>query len=388
MLKPVPQHSCPATASAYPYRIMVVDDSATVRGLVRTWAARVEDIEVVATCGNGLQALKSMRATKPEIILLDIDMPVMDGMTALPQMLKTQPGVKVIVASSLSTRSAAITLEALDLGAADYITKPSATQSMTSAVDYQRELFEKIRIFGEIIREERDEFLPVVKETVVDTSSQLEDALRTPHQKPDHAYAYQPVSDAQPEIIAIGASTGGPQALQHVLTELKGSSLPPVVVTQHMPKTFTALLAEHLTKAVGLECREATHGEILEAGKVYIAPGDYHMSFATNEGQVMTVISQTEQINFCRPSVDPMFGAVATLFGQRALAIMLTGMGRDGLNGTRAIINAGGSVIAQDEKTSVVWGMPGAIAEAGLCSYILPLTDIAEAIKTMLKGGE
>ena len=367
----------------HPYRVMLVDDSATVRGLMRNWLSEQHDIKVIASCSNGLQAIQGLETYKPEIIILDIEMPVMDGITALPELRKAAPGVTIIIASTLTTRNAKISLKALSMGAADYITKPDSSRGLAGSEEYKRSLFEKIRTFGKKGRNRRGDQLPNCDEAAAaNAKKSAQKALKANRERrPTSSFALRPASTAKPHIIAIGSSTGGPQALYEVFKGLNTEKLPPVVITQHMPKTFTTMLAEHLSKTTGLTCHEAKDGQRLLAGEIYIAPGDYHMVVTGGVHSPKLALKQSAPENFCRPSVDPMFRSVSKLYGKHVLSVMLTGMGSDGLGGTRDVVEGGGTMIAQDEESSVVWGMPGAVADAGLCAQILPLSDIASEIK-------
>jgi len=370
----------------HPYRVMLVDDSATVRGLMRNWLGEQPDIKVIASCANGLQAIQNLETYKPEIIILDIEMPVMDGITALPELRKAAPNVTIIIASTLSTQNAKISLKALSMGAADYITKPDSSRGLAGSDEYKRSLFERIRTFGEKGRLARGEELPDCDEAAAAKAKHSAERALQANKKPRPASSFtlKEPSRVKPKIIAIGSSTGGPQALYEVFKGLNQEKLPPVVITQHMPKTFTTILAEHLAKTTGLTCYEAKQGQSVRAGEIYIAPGDYHMVVTGSVSAPKLELNQSAPENFCRPSVDPMFRSVSKLYGKHVLSVMLTGMGADGLGGTRDVVDGGGTMIAQDEETSVVWGMPGAVAQAGLCAQILPLSGIASEIKKYL----
>jgi two-component system, chemotaxis family, protein-glutamate methylesterase/glutaminase len=289
--------------------------------------------------------------------VLDIEMPVMDGMTALPLLMRADPGLKVIMASTLTTRGADIALRALRLGAADYIPKPSAVNGDES---FRCELLEKVKGLARLRR-------PAVP---------LRETARL-HLRPAPAIP--------PRLLAVGSSTGGPQALFTLVQGLGRTLNVPVVLTQHMPATFTPILAEHIGKLGGMPCAEAKDGEALQPGRLYLAPGNCHLLVHGARGALTARLSSDPPENFCRPSVDPMLRSAATACEGRVLVAMLTGMGQDGLAGTRRVIDAGGSVVAQDEATSVVWGMPGAVAQAGLCHAVLPLPRIAPKLLEMLR---
>lgn len=378
-------------SSSDPIRVMIVDDSAVVRGLITRMLEDAADVQVVTSVPNGEAAVKALDRYDIEVALLDIEMPVMDGMTALPLMLKKRPDLKVIMASTLTLHNADISLRALELGAIDYIPKPTATREMTGGVDFKRELLEKVKALGELLRRNgRRPAAPAARPGAAP-------AARVPFQRPGAAPgAPRPslLSPAQPpklrqnkieppDLIAIGSSTGGPQALFKVLGDMRqgGGLKQPIVITQHMPATFTTILAEHINRVTGWPAKEGQDGETLKGGTVYIAPGGFHMLLESKGTETIVRIVDAPPENFCKPAVDPMLRSVAKVYGRRALAVILTGMGSDGAKGGAVLVEAGGSVIAQDEETSVVWGMPGAVAQAGLCTAILPVQDIGAFIR-------
>ncbi len=374
--------SAPQSPARAPYRLMVVDDSAVIRGLIIRAFELDPEITVVASASNGEMALNALERHDVEIVVLDIEMPVMDGLTALPRLLAAKPGLKVIIASTLTRRGADITMRALAAGAADYLTKP-AISVIIGADEFTRELVAKVKALGESSRG-----IIALKHLRARPPA----LRRTEELAPDHplrrVIALRPMSRDLPEAVAIGSSTGGPQALFRVLGALRGAVSQPIFITQHMPATFTAILAEHIGRASGFFATEATDGEPVRAGQVYIAPGDFHMTVEqTAPGQRVVRIGQGPPENFCRPSVDPMLRSLAAAYGPRLLCLMLTGMGKDGLGGSKAVVEAGGTVIAQDEATSVVWGMPGSVAQAGLCSAVLPLGEIGPFVCRMVARG-
>lgn len=354
-------------------RVMIVDDSAVIRGLMTRWLEADPAITVAGTAHNGLSALKTLATVQPDVVILDIEMPEMDGMTALPKIIAAMPGVKIIMASTLTRRNAEISLRALEAGAADYIPKPESTR-LGGSDDFRQLLLEKVKALGATARQEKKGRAPLPR----GGRTQRDPAAVPP-------LAATP-SKVTPRILAVGSSTGGPQALLHFLKAFKPAPTLPVVITQHMPPTFTAILAEHLTRATGISCKEAADGDALEAGRVYIAPGDYHMLVEAKGTQYRLRLNQDPPENFCRPAVDPMFRSLARHFGPAVLAVVLTGMGSDGMLGGRDIVAAGGTVMAQDEASSVVWGMPGAVAQAGLASAILPLNELGKKAVDMTMG--
>ncbi|MBP2314124.1 protein-glutamate methylesterase/protein-glutamine glutaminase [Azospirillum soli] len=371
--------AAPAPASADPVRVMVVDDSAVIRGLLTRALEGDSDIRVVASVGDGQMAVNSLQRNSIDVIVLDIEMPVMDGLTAIPKLLAVAPQVKIIMASTLTLRGADVSMRCLSAGAADYIPKPTSTRELGGAEDFKRELVSKVKALGAAARRAgsrtRGELRPL---TPIATPSFAKREPGPVTLRPVTATAVQ----AKPDIIAIGSSTGGPQALFEVLSHLKTGVTQPILITQHMPATFTTILAEHITRQCGLNAQEAKDGEPIVNGRCYIAPGDFHMLVAQRGGANVISLTKDPPENFCRPAVDPMMRSILRAYGGRKiLACILTGMGQDGLKGCTDVVNGGGTLIAQDEPTSVVWGMPGAVAQAGICSAVLPLKEIGPYIR-------
>ncbi len=336
---------------------MVVDDSAIVRGLIVQTLERDPALSVVARAANGEAALAELARTPVDVVVLDIEMPVMDGLIALPLILQRQPDVKVVMASTLTRRNARISLQALQAGAADYVPKPE-TGGLVGAEDFARELTAKVKALGR-------RGSPVSAPTVVAPAVRL-------------APLSPPV---RPQVVAIGGSTGAPPALMSLFADLKGELEQAVLLTQHMPPTFTAMLAEQLERAGGRPAAEARDGEPVLPGRIYVAPGGWHMTVGRS-GQVPVIrLNQEPPEHFCRPSVDPMLRSAAAVYGPGLLAVILTGMGSDGAEGCRAVAEAGGRFVVQDEATSVVWGMPGAAAKTGLAEAVLPLNRIAPWVR-------
>lgn len=364
------------TLPAKPIRVMIVDDSAVVRGLVSRWVEEEPGLEVVARHANGKLAVEDVAQSAPDIVLLDIEMPVMDGLEALPLLLGARPELRVLMVSTLTRRNAEISFKALALGALDCVPKPDSNREITTSLDFRREVIRKIRSLGRA----RTQRAPVSGGVVAGDAAF--GGIRT---RPV-AFRQRPFSLVPPRIIAIGSSTGGPQ----VLASLLGAASPalsrvPVLVAQHMPPVFTGILAERLARATGRETREGVQDEALRPGRIYVAPGNHHMT-VVRAAQPVLHIGSEPPVHFCRPAVDPLFASVAATFGPAALGIVLTGMGYDGAAGARAIAEAGGSVIAQDEASSVVWGMPGAAASVGACAAVLPPGEIAETVAKLIKG--
>lgn len=387
-----------------PIRVMVVDDALVVRGIVARWIGDERGIEVVATHRSAKGGLDDLHRVRPDVLILDIEMPDMDGVTALPLFLSKQPGLAVIVASTLTRRNAELSIRCLSLGAMDCLAKPQTSGEMTSTADFRRELIDRVRALGgrAVARAARQGgSAPVSAPTPVTSlrgTTSVSQVLQDPARRsgpPDNSFlrrSNEPLKIRKmptvlPRALVIGSSTGGPQALAVLFAGIK-SLLPrmPVLVTQHMPPSFTTILAEHLGRVAGVPCHEPVDGEQIHTGTIYVAPGGKHMKVAQSaEGPVIR-ITDDPPVNFCKPAVDPLFYSARDVWGSHLLAVVLTGMGSDGARGALAIAEAGGAVLAQDEETSVVWGMPGATAHSGACSAILPLTSIAPRLVSLVTG--
>ncbi|CUW38320.1 Chemotaxis response regulator protein-glutamate methylesterase 1(CheY-like superfamily,10-125;Signal transduction response regulator, chemotaxis, protein-glutamate methylesterase,187-380) [Magnetospirillum sp. XM-1] len=365
------------SSAAEPIRVMLVDDSAVVRGLVTRILEGEAGIQVVASVGNGQMALASLERNEIDVVILDIEMPVMDGLTALPKLLQIDPGLKVIMQSTLTLKGADVSLRAMQMGAADYIPKPTSTRDLAGGADFKSELVGKIRALGQArragARPARPGGPPATRPTISPSTPRTPVPIHPPGPLQLRSNTPEP-----PDVIAIGSSTGGPQALFTVLGTMKaGTVRQPILITQHMPATFTTILAEHISRVSGWNAHEAVDGEVITSGRVYIAPGDFHMVVETKGTDKVLRLNKNPPENFCRPAVDPMLRSIAAAYGKRVLTCILTGMGADGMKGGQAVVASGGTVIAQDEASSVVWGMPGAAATAGICSAVLPLPEIA-----------
>ena len=347
---------------------MICDDSPIIRTAIARILEADPAIRVVARAGNGQAALDALKLHDVDVVVLDIEMPVMDGLTALPKLLAAEPGLRIIMASTLTTRGADIAMRALRLGAADYVPKPSAAIG-TGECRFGTELIAKVKGLARLRRHAQ--------------APQAGWSATHSQAAPTAAIALRAAPRERPLLLALGSSTGGPNALFTVVQALSSRLPVPVVLTQHMPATFTPILAEHIDRLGVLSCAEAQDGMRLKPGHIALAPGDRHL-IVHREGGVFGVrLSDAPPENFCRPSVDPMLRSAAACANGRVLVVMLTGMGHDGLAGTRAVVDQGGAALAQDEATSVVWGMPGAVARAGLAHAVLPLPQIGPKILAM-----
>ena len=373
------QQTAAASGTDRKLRVMVVDDAVVVRGLVSRWIAEEAQMQVVGSIRNGKEAVDQVQALNPDVVILDIEMPEMDGLTALPLLLKAKPNLVVIMASTLTRRNAEVSMKALQLGAKDYVPKPETNSGVTTSMEFKRELMDKVRALGARATGLRFAAQNPLRSAVAPSAASA---------APEGAkFSLRPFSRQTPRILAVGSSTGGPQALLEVFTYV-GPKLGniPVVITQHMPATFTTILAGHLEKASGRPCKEGEDGEPLVPGHIYVAPGGRHMLLQQTPTGVRIKLDDGPQVNFCKPAVDPLFDTVANIYGAASLGVILTGMGHDGAKGGQIIASKGGSVIAQDEKSSVVWGMPGATAMSGCCSAVLPLTEIGPKIVSVFGG--
>lgn len=362
------------TAAPAPIRVLLVDDSAVIRGALGRIIDAEPDMTVVTTAPNGRVALDALRHTTVDVVLLDVEMPEMDGITALPRILAGYPDTRVIMASSLTQSGAEVTLQALALGAADYISKPAARSGAATLAAMQQEIVHKVRAIGRSGGRRGGRVTaaaPVAARGCVSTAYTPPAAILAASGGARHA-----------KVVAIASSTGGPNALAEVLSGLPKDFPLPILITQHMPAVFTGLLAQRLERDTGRKCFEATDGQAVLPNHTYVAPGGYHMIVQTDEGKPYIRLTLTEPENYCRPSADPMLRSVAAMYGASVLAVVLTGMGEDGLRGCQTVHERGGRILVQDEATSVVWGMPGVVANAGLASAVLPLSAMAEAIQT------
>ncbi len=344
-------------------RVLIVDDSVVIRRILSDELSKDPMIEIVGKAATGKIALAMIEQVNPDILTMDIEMPEMDGLTAVSEIRKTHKLLPIIMFSTLSQRAARETLEALSRGANDYVTKPANVGS--AAVAMQRV---------------RDELLPKIK-TLCSSVTTSTSTVSVPAKVPVKSSVVTPAKPSRIDVLAIGVSTGGPNALADFLPSIPKDFPVPIVIVQHMPPVFTRCLAERLSAKCQLPVEEGVVGTVLQPEKIWIAPGDFHMVVEKTGMTVKLAMNQDPPENSCRPAVDVLFRSVTQVYGKHTLAVILTGMGQDGLRGCEGIRSVGGQVIVQDEATSVVWGMPGAVSQAGLAEKVLPLLDIASEVE-------
>lgn len=393
-------------------RVMLVDDSAVIRHLLNDVLAGDPQLEVVGSAQNGQIALDKLSTFNPDIVILDVEMPVMDGLETLAAIRKRQPRLPIIMFSSITERGAAVTLEALGRGANDYVTKPANTGNMNASLQRVREeLIPRIKVFCRHLLSAPASSAakaPPTLEPLIRPRAQVQadplarpgaagrvepltrprfpepaasTAPRSAVATPPPAPSRLPSASSRVEVLVIGVSTGGPNALADLLPRLPKTFPVPIVIVQHMPPIFTKLLAERLAKGTALQVAEATDGETLLPGQIRIAPGGSHLVLERQSPQLVRLqLNQDPPENSCRPAVDVLFRSAVTTYKGNVLAVVLTGMGSDGLRGCEIIRNAGGQILVQDEASSVVWGMPGYVARAGLADGQIPLDKMAGEI--------
>ena len=349
--------------------VVIADDSAVVRGLFARWLGETGNFHVVAVAGDGETALAHAGRFKPDVLVLDLDMRGVDGPSALPHILRESPHTSILLAATLNERNTRLALECMTKGAMDLVSKPDSRAGMTLSLDFRSEFLLKL---GNIAQSTTQ---PGTLPPEVDLGwSASHTDLR-------------PLVWAMPRYLLIGASTGGPRAVARVLFDI-GDALKDIttLVVQHMPPLFTASFAEQVASHVGIPTREPFDGERLARGTVYIAPGGRHLGIDRRLGHIVAAIGDGPPVNFCRPAVDVLFGDAARHLGAAALGLVLTGMGSDGTDGAAALRQAGAAVVAQDEQSSTIWGMPGSVVRARHASAVAPLDEIGGAIRALLRG--
>lgn len=390
-------------------RILVADDSSVTRRIVTEAISAEQDLEIVGAATDGNEAVAFFKAQSPDVVMLDVDMPNMNGIGALKAIRALNESVPIIMFSTLTVKGGEATLDALSAGATDYAAKPTGVGHLDKAIQYLRsEVIPKLRTWGKRYKDRHDkksaaptitrETTFTVQPTPAAPAPPAGAALRGSSSftintsKVPAAPAISPAPGRRRagavSVLAIGSSTGGPNALAELIGLLPGDLGVPVVIVQHMPPVFTQLLAERLDRGSRLKVREGLDGAPLKANEVWIAPGDYHMTVSREGTETLIRTNQLPPENSCRPAVDVLFRSVANVYGNQALAAVLTGMGRDGTAGCQVLQKCGATIYAQDEASSVVWGMPRSVAEAGLADSVLNLKDMAAAIVTRIRGSQ
>lgn len=350
-----------------PIRVLVVDDSAVIRRLLVDSLSHDSEIEVIGTAPNGRIALSKIQQLKPDVITLDVEMPEMNGIETVRAIRMVNLDLPIIMFSTRTSTGAEVTLDCLEAGADDYVTKPANVGSVSDSIrEVQNQLIPKIKSLFEA---------KCLRLSPTKPPASPPSAPISKRQRPNLPHKYQ--------VLGIGSSTGGPNALTAVLTGLPAPFPLPILIVQHMPPIFTKHLADRLSQTTGHDVREAVDGELILAGRVYMAPGDYHMTACIQGGHLTIRLQQEAPENSCRPAVDVLFRSLAQTFRHNTIGVVLTGMGTDGLKGGQEIYYTGGNLIAQDEATSVVWGMPGAISRAGIASSTVPLFEVATEVMTL-----
>ncbi|MCP5195766.1 MAG: chemotaxis response regulator protein-glutamate methylesterase [Gammaproteobacteria bacterium] len=374
-------------------RIMLIDDSAVIRRLLTDVLTGDPQLEVVGSAQNGQIALEKLPTLNPDLVILDVEMPVMDGLETLTEIRKRQPRLPVIMFSSITERGAVVTLEALARGANDYITKPANTGNMGKSLQRVRdELIPRIKAFCQYLLSPAAPALPEARPPAAPKLTVSPEPAPLPVSPPS-SIAVSPrrpiavASRSRVDVVAIGASTGGPNALATLVSRLPAQFPVPILIVQHMPPIFTRLLAERLATQTKLSVAEGVAGEILQPGQIRLAPGGSHMVLERRGTQVRLQLNQDEPEHSCRPAVDVLFRSVAVAYRGNTLAVVLTGMGDDGLKGCEAIRDVGGQILVQDEASSVVWGMPGFVAKAGLADGQVALPKLAGEIVSRVRMG-
>jgi two-component system, chemotaxis family, protein-glutamate methylesterase/glutaminase len=376
-----------------PITILIADDSIIIRGIVNRILSDIHNLKVVGTAIDGIIAVKMSQELQPDFVILDINMPRKDGLTALPEILSISPKTKVIIASAMTNKNAKISMQALELGASECLHMPDS-KNQEEIKRFARDLINAIMalsgknptliIEANNYQSLKSEIQHIKTVEVAKGEIVKKEIIKSP----TDIVTYDNKFSHQLDALAIASSTGGPNALAHLFRQLNGQ-IPnvPIFITQHMPPNFTNILANNLSIASGINCKEGIDGEIVQAKHVYIAPGDYHMTPIKQGEKVIIKINQNPMENYCRPSADPMMRSLLNIYGKNMMLVVLTGMGHDGLAGARLLASVGGIIVAQDKESSVVWGMPKAVAEAGIASSILPLDKIADYIINAFGGG-
>lgn len=370
-------------------KILVVDDTITYRQILSNLVSKIEKVELIGTAPNGKIALSKIELNQPDLVLLDISMPVMDGLETLKQIKKSGPEIDVIMVSGMDRGNANLTMKALSLGALDFIPKPETSSPEESLTILQRSLVPLIslvrtRKYARKIRGISAEEEKIITPTIIQKQAVFtRDVSKVHTVEPERRQKINKI-----DIVGIGVSTGGPNALQNFVSKIDKDFPVPILTVQHMPPTFTASLAERLDKESEISVSEGKQGEVVQRGRMYIAPGGYHMVVRKDAiDNLILGINDSPPVNSCRPSVDVLFRSIAMAYGGNVLTVVLTGMGNDGASGVATIRRKGGYSIVQDQESSVVWGMPGAVVEAKAVDEIVPLDNMAERIMEIVEKG-
>lgn len=367
-----PRSSSHGRTAIRPKTVVIADDSVVVRGLFARWLGESGQFHVVAVAGDGETAVEHATRYHPDIMVLDLDMPGLDGLAALPQIVRESPKTAVLLATTLTERNARLALQGMTMGAMDVLPKPESRAGMTLSLDFRSEFLLKLSSIAQSSHEALLPFSEVPPEPGL----------------PSGIMDLRPLISMMPRYLVIGASTGGPRAVAKVLTDI-GDGLQDLttLVVQHMPPLFTASFAEQLSGQIGVRAREPFDGERLSRGTVYIAPGGRHLGIDRRLGHIVASIGDGPPVRFCRPAVDVLFSEAANHLGPAALGLVMTGMGSDGTDGAGALRRAGAAVIAQDETSSTIWGMPGSVVRARHASTVVALDGIGLAIRALVRGG-
>lgn len=358
-------------AGLRPSTVVIADDSMVVRGLFARWLGESGRFHVVGVAGDGEAAIEHAGRHHPDLMVLDLDMPVLDGVEALPRIVKQSPRTAILLTTTLTERNAQLALQCMSMGAVDVLPKPDSRSGLTLSLDFRSELLGKL---GSIAQ---------TRMRHGDITAEAGHGASPPSSIAD----LRPLVSAMPRYLVIGASTGGPRAVARVLSDLGDAAANLVtLVVQHMPPLFTASFAEQIAGQLGLPAREPYDGERLARGTIYVAPGGRHLGIERKLGHIVASISDGPPVHFCRPAVDVLFNEAARHLGPAALGLIMTGMGSDGTEGATALRRTGAAIIAQDEASSTVWGMPGSVVRAVQASAVLPLGTIGPAIRALVGG--
>ncbi len=356
--------------------VVIADDSAVVRGLFARWLGEVGSFHVVAVAGDGETAVAHAIRYKPDVMVLDLDLPGVDGAAALPHILRESPQTGILLAATLNERNTRVALECMTKGAMDIVSKPDTRSGMTLSLEFRSEFLAKL---GGISQ-------PAAKPGAPLKPSEAPAAVE-PEPIRSAPVNLRPLVSAMPRYLVIGASTGGPRAVAKVLFDIgEGLNDLTVLIVQHMPPLFTASFAEQVAAHIGVPAREPRDGERLMRGTIYVAPGGRHLGIDRRLGHIVARIGDEPPVNFCRPAVDVLFGDAARHLGAAVMGLVLTGMGSDGTDGAGALRQAGAAVLVQDEPSSTIWGMPGSVVRAGHASAVIPLDAIGVSIRSLVKG--